>query len=261
VPEEVGDSTAGYALRPPEGWDSLRQEGRIILGPPQGDVFVMAIPHAASGWEELAPLAEEGWKEPGLELDPAGSPVSSEDRVRLPLAGLAEGDEVQAQLLVLFGPSSGGLILLGVAREESAPGLAETVEVIAGSVRFTEPDTEELLAGWKGALRGKRLIYLYTYSSPGPGGGPAGGFTERHEIVLGSDGAFEQSGDFSVAVEGGGGGEVRGPTTGTWEIVAAAGQALLELRWDPESATYILSLGQESGEALLNGRRYFVTEP
>jgi hypothetical protein len=64
-----------------------------------------------------------------------------------------------------------------------------------------------------------------------------------------------------VAIEGGGGGEVRGPTTGAWEIVAAAGQAILELRGGEEPATYILAPGREDGEVLLNGRRYFVTDP
>lgn len=258
---EIADLQAGFALRPPEGWTSAQQEGRIVLAPPENGVFVMALPHAASDAEELEPFFQEGWSEPGLALTARGEPATEDGVVRLRLAGQAEGEDVTGELVVLFSPHSGGLILLGVARVGGEGAIRPALDAVQASVRFTEPDTRGLLEGWNSALRGRRLVYLYTYSSPGPGGGPAGGFTERHDIVLGEGGDFQQSGEFSVAVEGGGGGEVRGPTTGTWEIVAAAGQAMLELRGDEEPATYVLAPGQESGEVLLNGLRYFVTDP
>jgi hypothetical protein len=261
VAEEIADPRAGFALRPPEAWASAQQDGRIVLAPPENGSFVMAIPHAASNAEELAPILQEGWSEPGLAVTPAASPVTEDGAARVRLAGQAEGEEVAGELVVLFSPHGGGLILLGVARIGREATIRQSLDAIQSSVRFTEPDTEGLLEEWNSALRGRRLVYLYTYSSPGPGGGPAGGFTERHDIVLGERGDFQQSGEFSVAVEGGGGGEVRGPTTGTWEIVASAGQAILELRGDQEPATYVLAPGRESGEVLLNGRRYFVTDP
>jgi hypothetical protein len=44
-----------------------------------------------------------------------------------------------------------------------------------------------------------------------------------------------------------------------WEIVAAAGQALVELRGEGETEEYVLSRGGEG--VLLNGRLYFVTDP
>jgi hypothetical protein len=56
--QEIGDPVAGYALRPPEGWEAEERAGRILMAPPGGGAMVMAIPHAASH-DELAPLFQQ----------------------------------------------------------------------------------------------------------------------------------------------------------------------------------------------------------
>ena len=112
--EEIADPVAGFALRPPDGWQAAQQEGRILMAPAEGGVVVMAIPHAASGPHELAPLFQQGWTEPGLELAPTGTPQQSEKgSVGLELAGRADREEARGSLLALFGPHGGGLILIG----------------------------------------------------------------------------------------------------------------------------------------------------
>jgi hypothetical protein len=255
--EEIGDPAAGYALRPPDGWEAARQEGRILLAPPEGGAVVMAIPHAASGPDELAPLLQQGWTEASLELAPAGSPHEGSDgSVALELTGRADGEEARGSLLVMFGPRGGGLILIGVTTTGAGEDPAAVVSAVAGTVRFSEPDTAALLEGWNQTLRGKKLSYFYTYSS-GPLGG---GITERHELVLHEDGRFEQEGEFVASMgDGGGTAEEVWPPTGDWEILAAAGQALVELRGEGETEEYVLAQGGDG--VLLNGRRYFVTEP
>jgi hypothetical protein len=255
--QEIGDPVAGYALRPPDGWEAAQQEGRIMLAPPEGGALVMAIPHAASGPDELAPLFQQGWTEPGLELAPAGSPQERGDgSVALELAGRADEEEARGSLLVLFGPHGGGLILIGVARAGVPQEPAIVVSAVADTVRFSEPDTAALLEGWNQTLKGKKLSYFYTYSS-GPLGG---GITERHELVLHEDGRFEQEGEFVASMgDAGGTAEEVWPPTGDWEILAAAGQALVELRGEGETEQYVLAQGGDG--VLLNGRRYFVTDP
>jgi hypothetical protein len=255
--QEIGDPVAGYALRPPDGWEAAQREGRIILAPPDGGALVMAIPHAASGHDEIAPLFEQGWTEPGLELGPAGSPEKRDDgSVALELTGRADEEEARGSLLVLFGPHGGGLILIGVTRAGAPEDPTTVVSAVADTVRFSEPDTEALLEGWNQLLRGKKLSYFYTYSS-GPLGG---GITERHELVLHEDGRYEQEGEFVASMgEAGGTAEEVWPPTGDWEILAAAGQALVELRGEGETEQYVLAQGCDG--VLLNGRRYFVTDP
>jgi hypothetical protein len=33
--QDIGDPAAGYALRPPEGWEAALPEGRVVMGPPE----------------------------------------------------------------------------------------------------------------------------------------------------------------------------------------------------------------------------------
>jgi hypothetical protein len=257
MPEEIADPVAGYALRPPDGWEAEERAGRILMAPPEGGAVVMAIPHAASDPDELAPLFQQGWTEPGLELAPAGSPERSDDgSVSLELAGRADGEEARGSLLVLFGPHGGGLILLGVAAAEATEDPTTVVDAVAGTVRFSEPDTAALLDGWNQMLRGKKLSYFYTYSS-----GPlSGGIQERHELVLHEDGRFEQEGEFVASMgDAGGATEQVWPPAGEWQILAVAGQALVELQGEGKTEEYVLSQGGDG--VLLNGRRYFVTDP
>jgi hypothetical protein len=255
--EDIADPAAGYALRPPDGWEAEQREGRILMAPPGGGAGVMAIPHAATGPDELAPLFQQGWTEPSLELAPAGSPEKRDDgSVALELAGRADGEEARGCLLVLFGPHGGGLLLIGVAGADATEDPTTVVDAVAGTVSFSEPDTAALLEEWNQMLRGKKLSYFYTYSS-GPLGG---GITERHELVLHDDGRFEQEGEFVASMgDAGGTAEEVWPPTGDWEILAAAGQALVELRGEGETEQYVLAKGGDG--VLLNGRRYFVTDP
>jgi hypothetical protein len=261
--QEIGDPVAGYALRPPDGWETAQQEGRILLAPPEGGAVILAIPHAASDPEELGPLFQQGWTEPGLELAPAGSPERRDDgSVALELTGRADGEEARGSLLVLFGPHGGGLILIGAARAGDSEDPAAVVSAVADTVRFSEPETAKLLEGWDRLLRGKKLSYFYSYSSGPAGEGVSlgGGIQERHELVLHEDGGFEQEGEFVASLgEAGGATKEVWPPGGDWRLLAAAGQALVELQGEGETTEYVLS--QEGDEVFLNGRHYFVTEP
>jgi hypothetical protein len=255
--EEFADPVAGFALRPPDGWHGAQQEGRILMAPAEGGAVIMAIPHAASGPDELAPLFQQGWTEQGLELAPIGPPQQREDgSITMELAGRADEEQARGSLLVLFSPHGGGLILIGVTGAEALEGTSTVVSAVAETVRFSEPDTAALLEGWNRLLRGKKLSYFYTYSS-----GPlVGGITERHELVLHDDGRFDQEGEFVASMgDAGAVAERVWPPTGNWQILAAAGQALVELRGEGETEEYVLSHGGEG--VLLNGRRYFVTDP
>lgn len=254
--EELADPVAGFALRPPDGWQAAQQEGRILMAPDGGGAAILAIPHAATGPDELAPLFQQGWTEQGLELAPIGPPQQREDgSIAMELAGRADEEEARGSLLVLFSPHGGGLILIGVAGDEAEAGLS-VVGAVAETVRFSEPDTAAFLEGWNELLRGKKLSYFSTYSS-GPLGG---GITERHELVLHEDGRFDQKGEFVASMgDAGAVAERVWPPTGNWQIFAPAGQALVELRGEGETEEYVLSHGEDG--VLLNGRRYFVTNP
>lgn len=268
APKEIGDPVAGYFFTPPEGWLVEQREGRFVLGSPSANSLATVIPHTAAGLDELQPLFDLGWVEPGVELRPEGDVVVRDDGAAVQrLVGQVEGQEARGTMVASFSPEGGGVMVIGVSPAGSSdPILASAVEDIAGSVRYTTPDTGALVESWDALVRGKKLTYLSSYSSSGPaveGMMTGGGYSERHEIVLNADGSFDASGDFSVSVDVGGGGvgqaERLGPSGGTWRILVAAGQALLELHRGEASDTYVLT--RFDGEVHLNGRRYFVTEP
>jgi len=262
---ELGDPVAGYFFSVPGGWQAEQEPGRYVVADPSSRIAIMVIPHTASSPREFQPLFDEGWVEPGAELKPDGDAVIGQDRAEQRLAGLVNGEEARAALAIRLGPHGGGVIVLGIvsaAGSDSEMGAA--VDAVAGSLRFTTPDTKELLDSWEGLLRGKKLTYLHSYSSSGPavdGMMTGGGMSEQHEIVLSPDGSFEEAGESSLSIDVGGaeaGGGERTASEGTWRIVPAAGQALLELHRSDGTGTYVLSRSDD--EVYLNDRRYFVTE-
>ena len=259
---ELSDRAAGYSFTPPEGWRAEEEGGRFGLAGPSGDTLAIVLPHAAPTPEELRPLFEEGWVEPGLELKPTGEASVGEEPVTQRLAGEVQGQPAEGMLTALFSPHGGGVIVIGIS-VGGGPDIEPAVRDIAGSVRFAVPDTAEVIESWDSALRGKKLTYLHSYGSSGPaveGMMTGGGMTEQHDIVLSPDGSFEEHRESSLTIDVGGagtwGGE-RAASDGTWEIVVVAGQAHLELRKPDLTETYLLS--ESEGEIRLDGRRYFVT--
>jgi hypothetical protein len=265
TPAELGDPAAGYFFTPPGGWQVEDQEGRFVLAEPSDELVVMVIPHAASKRQELQPLFEEGWVEPGAALAPEGEPVQQDDQVTQRLAGEVQGQAARGMLVVRFSPEGGGVIVIGITPgNASEAGVSRAVGEIVESLRFTTPDTADLMTSWDALLRGKKLTYLHSYRSSGPpveGAMTGGGMTERHELALHADGSFEEAGESSLDIDVGGAGADRSEqvaSTGTWSLVPAAGQALLELRRDDGTDSYVLS--RSDGEVWLNDRRYFVTD-
>jgi hypothetical protein len=262
---EVGDRVAGYSFTPPESWQAEEQPGRFELAGPSGTTAAMVMPHSASKREELQPLFDQGWIEPGVELQPKGEATVREGEAEQRLAGEIQGQPAQGMLIVRFSPHGGGVIVIGLGPAEASQSEIESaVQDIARSVRFTTPDTDEVVESWDSALRGRKLTYLHSYGSSGPpveGQMTGGGMTEQHEILLRQDGSFEEYRESSLSIDVGGGGAGGGDRTtseGTWRIQVAAGQALLELQKAGTPETHVLS--QAEGEVYLDGRRYFVTE-
>jgi hypothetical protein len=255
---ELGDRAAGYSFTPPEGWGVEEEPGRFALTGPSGTTGAIVVAHAAANAEELRPLFEQGWIEPGVELKPDGQAEVAEDEVEQRLAGKVQGQEAVGLLVVKFSPHGGGVLVIGLgpANDDARSELESGVRDIASHVRFSAPETSELVESWDSAIRGKTLTYLHTYDSGGGGGGMA----EKHEIALAEDGSFEEYRESSVVidVEGGGASDPERTTgQGTWTIRALAGQAVLELTKPDTTDTHVLTRTGE--EVFLGDQRYFVT--
>jgi len=256
---ELSDRAAGYSFTPPEGWQAEEEPGRFVLTGPSGTTGAIVVAHAAANREELRPLFEEGWIEPGIELKPDGEATGGDDSVEQRLAGKVQDQEALGILAVRFSPYGGGVLVIGLgpSTDEARSEIESGVREIAGGVRFSAPDTADLVERWNSALRGKTLTYLHTYDS-----GPSGGMTEKHEIALAGDGSFEEYRESSVVidVEGGGASDAeRSTSQGTWSVEAVAGQAVLHLEKPDATETHVLTESGREGEISLDGRAYFVT--
>jgi hypothetical protein len=255
---EPGDRAAGYSFTPPEGWQAEEEPGRFALTGPSGTTGAIVVAHAAASQEELRPLFEDGWVEPGIELRPDGEAKVGQDHIEQRMAGQVQGQEAVGLLVVKFSPHGGGVLVIGLgpANEDARSEMESGVREIAAGIRFSAPDTAELVESWDSMLRGKTLTYLHTYDSGGGGGGMA----EKHEIALREDGTFEEYRESSVVidVEGGGASDAERITAqGEWTIRAVAGQAVIELRKPDTADTYVLTRTGE--EVFLGDQRYFVT--
>lgn len=255
---ELGDRAAGYSFRPPEGWRAEQEPGRFALAGPSGTTGAIVVAHAAANQEELRPLFEEGWIEPGVELKPDGQGEVGQDEVEQRLVGKIQGQDAVGMLVVRFSPHGGGVLVIGLgpATNDVRSEIESGVRKIAAAIRFSAPDTAELVESWDSMLRGKTLTYLHTYDSGGGGGGMA----EKHEIALREDGTFEEYRESSVVIEVEGGGTSGGEQTssqGAWTIRAVAGQAVLELKKPDTADTYVLTRTWE--DVFLGDQPYFVT--
>lgn len=202
-----------------------RTTGRIVMG-------------ESAGWFG-AGLVQGGLKVIVAELDALGQPnlASAWELDFVPIA--APGQYGQAATPAAPGP--------GVPAPSPAP----------GGVASQREDTP-LLNEWLGHLRGKRLTYMDSYAS----GGGSGGYSDRWEADLCSDGTFIYRSSSMVSADVGGVGGYSagsGGARGIWRLVEQRGQAVLQYRMDDGTEDQAL-LTYRDGKTYFGDQRVFVTE-
>lgn len=156
-----------------------------------------------------------------------------------------QGGLVVADTFVTFSPSGGGAVVVALSDDKNADTAYYAAAEVVNQMTFVAPTASATSTGWDAALRGKRLVYLYT----------GNGYSERFDIFLGRDGTFAFRSNMSSSSMNGTG-VAGGLSDGRWQITPA-GQLLLSY-YDGRSASYTLSPRQAGNEVGLNGKRYFV---
>lgn len=135
---------------------------------------------------------------------------------------------------------------------------------IAPPVAPAQPSASSpLVQEWLAHLAGKKVTYMDSYSSSGMSG--SGGYSNRWEAYLCSDGSFQYRGSNSMSVDVGGawgGGSGSDAFTGTWRIVEQGGQAILQFQRSELAGTeqgQWVALGYQNGETYFDGSRVYVT--
>lgn len=135
----------------------------------------------------------------------------------------------------------------------------------AGAGRAAAPTSSSpLVREWMQHLRGKKVSYRSSYSSNDASG--YGGYSDRWDAYLCSDGTFHYSGASSVSVDvggawgsSGGGDSLRGQ----WRIVEQGGQAVLQYQSREQAGTEQgewVPLSYQDGKTFFGSNRVFVTD-
>lgn len=144
-------------------------------------------------------------------------------------------------------------------RPGSPPAAGGVPEAGPGAGAGVPPQKEDtqLLREWLQHLRGMRLTYMNSYDS----GGGSGGYSDRWEADLCSDGTFFYSSSSSLTVNVPGASAYQGgnrATRGIWRIVEQGGQVVLRYQMEGSEPEQGLLQYQE-GTTYLGGNRVFVT--
>ena len=128
-------------------------------------------------------------------------------------------------------------------------------------MRFSKPQAPPEAEMWRQRLSGRRLAYLKSGGSSDIGG--TSSWSDRADIYLCSNGAFQAAGGFTGTFGASGGfGSARqgtGTLTGSWAIVGQAGQPALQIRLETGGTeTFVLST--DGSRTFLNGTRFMVVE-
>lgn len=156
-----------------------------------------------------------------------------------------QGGLIVADTFVTFSPRGGGAVVVALSDDKNADAAYYAAADVVNKMTFVAPTASAASSGWDSALRGKRLVYLYT----------GNGYSERFDIFLGRDGSFAFRSNMSSSSMNGSG-VAGGLSDGRWQI-SPAGQLVLSY-YDGRSASYTLSPRQAGNEVGLNGKRYFV---
>ena len=121
--------------------------------------------------------------------------------------------------------------------------------------------TSPMVREWMGHLSGKKVTYLDSYDS----GGGSGGYSDRWEAYLCSNGTFHFRSSSSMSADVGGAfgnSSSSDSFTGSWRVVEHNGQALLQYQRAEQAGTdqgEWVALGYQNGETYFDGARVYVT--
>lgn len=149
----------------------------------------------------------------------------------------------------------GAAAMLGQAPAAPAAATAPRAAPPASGGAFAQTDQSPTALAWIEKLRGKKVSYLSSYSS-----GSSGGYSDRWEAYLCSDGRFVYRSSSMMAVDNGAFGHSasRGGMNGVWRIVTQGNQAAIEYRSDDGQTEHVM-LGFQDGKTYWDGQRVFVT--
>lgn len=257
LPASAQDLTGSYLYQPPEGTVrlELQQAGDRLTGVlygldgTQNPLEGTFADGRATG--TLRMTSGDGWF----------AVAAHGDGVRL-LAGAFDPDTGEPDLTdgwQLDFTRSSATVAASVA--SGAGAMSASGDVARQNASPSAPAITPLVQEWMNHLGGRKVTYIDSYND-----GSGGGFSDRWEAYICSDGSFHFRSSSSMSADVGG---VFGNSSGSdsfsgrWRIIEHSGQAVLQYQQEHEVGTeqgQWVALGYQNGATYFDGTRVYVTD-
>lgn len=247
------DPQGAFTCEAPRGWSSTPQNGGFILRNSGTPVTIAITGHNESSIDEALAQTSESINNPAENTDiRVRARKLSNNTVHAILQGTARSEPVNLELLTVFSPYGGGLVVtVNYGNFSPNPEYLPIAESIATSARFTRSEAPPLARQWTERLRGMKLLFLQTDSIG----------SQRIDINLYADGRYEYQSNTGMMSQGGVGTGTYGGLNrqaGTWKVGLESSSPVLLLVGGGETTKFSIRPGTSGQQLLLNNRRWFL---
>jgi len=255
----INYSGAGFSMNIPGEWVYQSTPNAIILGHNTIPGMVLISPVVSGSMQSLFNEIHESLQQGGSDLVlQANNPdAADEHTLKMSLSGHSGFQQISGYSVNRLSPHGGGIsVSTVVASQFYDRSYIDLVEKIASSVSFFEPHETEITRRWKNRLSGKRV------SNSSGSYGQHGGWHERNEFHLCSNGAIHGSSRSGVSVQAGSAhGSSQGGSgfmQGRWRIRSFGDFPAIEVIFS-NGSVYRAVLAEQNGRVYLNNQPWFVT--
>lgn len=240
----------GVRVDPGEGWSFQTSDEGVLFRHTQLPGLVLGkILEEELEASQLKAAAREGLTEGRTRLKARREPEFEElslgegSGLAFSVEGVLEGQEVRGRAGLFLPPGAMPILFLAVSEPKLWPKLAPGAQEFLKKVRLFAGSNPQVRA-WDEELRGKKVEYLWSYSSSSPGGG-FGSTSQNRVWHLCQDGSYWYQGRSHLHLDTG-----NGPGSGPgWSTGSARGRGQEWGQWKilPEGDQAVIWFGAQTG--------------
>lgn len=233
---KIEEKAHGFEMTLPEDWKSKRMQTGYVFGHPDYRGLMLLLYHNSRSLEEMKEEMYAGfYDENGFSIQVDGQIKEiNEQMILADYSGTAEGVPAQGFGIALLSPFGGGILICAItSKQEFKDEHMDTVEDMAMSISFFEPESGDSSKEWSLFLSGKRLVKMGDSTS-----------MNSFQIDLFDNGSFQQNKNKPVIISETPNNEAS--TRGKWEIIIVMEQPILRLSFfDSSERQFILEYDEE----------------
>ena len=248
----LADPQGVYTCQAPAGWTSTAENGGFILRNSGTPVTIILTSHQESNIDQALQQATDiDNPSENTRIRVKARKLNSTTAYAL-FQGTARNQPVNLELLTVFAPQGGGLVVtINYGAFSPNPAFLPIAQAIAASAKFPPSKESPLAQQWSERIRGKKLLFLQTDSYG----------SQRIDIQLDANGSYSYQSNTGMMSQGGVGTGTYGGLdrhAGSWKVITQGGSPVLMLIGQAGTTSYPIRQGASPQQILLNNRRYFI---